>query len=1511
MRKNLSIILTAFFVILQFIISTSAIAVTWPMFHLNTLHTGRTSVDGPASGLLQWSMQIGSSGSPVIADGRIYVFGSSLSAFSSAGELIWTFPCVGTGTVSPAVAPDGTIYAASTDGFLYAVNPNGTLKWKRIFDGRVSTSLTIGSDGSVYLGTDAAKLKAIRFDGTTKFTYAAGGAIVSTPAIAADGTIYFGCDNGSLYALTSTGTLKWKFTTNSSTSLKASPSIGSDGTIYIGSTAGYVYAVWPGGTQRWRFATGGAIFSSTAISSDGSIIVGSRDKYLYCINSNGTLKWKFQTGNYVDSSPAIDFSGVIYAGSNDGSVYAVNGDGTLHWAAQIGTGVTSSPAIGDSRTMYVTTSDGQLCSLGSDPTPPLVPVVTDDGAFSTSPNTLHASWISSDPESGIIRYEYAIGTSPGAQDLLPFTDVGLATSVIRSDLPLVSGNTYYFAVRATNGVNQISDVGVSDGIRVDLTPPALPVVIDEGVYTDSEDTLRASYSSNDPESGVVRYEYSVGTAPGLQDVLDWQDAGLAASQTITGLNLSHAVSYYINVRAFNGAGLAGEGSSDGIKVDLTSPTVTDILVQLSLAEMTLTIQANDPESGITKAQYAILTSPDIPSAPDWVMANANEEIVISDTYINGQMYYVIARAANGTGAWSEIVRSDAIRLDKTPPSTPLVTDDGEYWSDSTVINASWTSEDAESGIDHYAYCVGLAPGLDNVVKWTNTNGSSIALTGLNLVNGVKYYVSVLATNGVGLESLTGVSDGIILDTTPPSQPTVTDDGNYTGISDSLHASWISTDAQSGIAEYQYSIGTTPGSADVVVWTSVGTQTSATAVGLLLEPGIPYYFSVKAKNQAGLWSIIGTSDGIEYQSGVSIWLKFRCDSMNSGCAAINTASSGHLRWRVQTQGYIESSPAISGDGTVYIGSSDGKLYAVSSNGTVRWTYQTGSSIDSSPAIGSDGLIYIGSYDDGLYCIHPNGTLKWRFAAGGMIWSSPVIAADGTIYFGCMDSFLYALNRDGSLKWKYRSGGTIWSSPALDKDGNIHFGCGDGKFYCIRPDSSVKWTYDTGSAIDSSPCISKSGIVYFGSGDGYFYAVRPDGTLWWKTFMGRVVDSSAAITPDGKICVGSGGAGSLGTLYMFTADGKEFWHVDLPGGVRSSPAIDADGTIFVGSDDSKLYCIDIQGSILWSYKTNDSILASAGLSNNGAVIIGSDDGGIYCLRDLLTSDTTPPTVPLLSVKKRIITPDLPIDVSWTADDSESGIGSYSYAIGTEKGADDMVSWTNVGFTTSINRDDLNLHPGQSYYVSVIARNNYLMESGVGVSDPIIVIPNDPRQKLGTIKKALENTYVNLPGKVVTAVFEDCLFVEEADRSSGMRVMASATGLQAGAVIDIQAKVKSKNGEKVLVDASFQQKGFTDSMKPLGISGCVLKGSGQCLPLGLFVRIAGRVIDLEDGYFILTDGADLVTARGPKGIEVWVAPSDLPSKYTWVAVTGVLCKEVVNSQITTIIRTVPNTRLTSFEQ
>ncbi len=111
------------------------------------------------------------------------------------------------------------------------------------------------------------------------------------------------------------------------------------------------------------------------------------------------------------------------------------------------------------------------------------------------------------------------------------------------------------------------------------------------------------------------------------------------------------------------------------------------------------------------------------------------------------------------------------------------------------------------------------------------------------------------------------------------------------------------------------------------------------------------------------------------------------------------AAGDLVWKFETGGEIRSCPAIGQNGTIYISSFDGNLYAFNNDGTLKWKYQTGINY-SAPTVAHDGTIYICSQDNNFYAINPDGSLKWKsemsLYGGGL--SSPIIGYDGTIYIG---------------------------------------------------------------------------------------------------------------------------------------------------------------------------------------------------------------------------------------------------------------------------------------------------------------------------------------------------------------------------------------------------------------------------------------------------------------------------------------------------------------------------------
>jgi len=255
----------------------------------------------------------------------------ALSAIKK-GQVQWTFKMEQSTWVSPSVASDGTIYTGTAGGYLYALNPDGTLKWKSAVihnygDSFFSTAPSIGADGTIYIGTEDGYIYAINPDGTLKwrfYTSVFGYIDGSSPAIGPDGTVYIGAHDSYLYAINPDGSLKWKFRSSLLGDFESSPAIGSDGTIYIGSRDNFLYAINPDGSLQWKFETSDEIESSPAIGADGTIYFGSDDHYFYALNVDGSLKWKFFADARIVSSPAIESDGTIIFGTYTEDVQATN-----------------------------------------------------------------------------------------------------------------------------------------------------------------------------------------------------------------------------------------------------------------------------------------------------------------------------------------------------------------------------------------------------------------------------------------------------------------------------------------------------------------------------------------------------------------------------------------------------------------------------------------------------------------------------------------------------------------------------------------------------------------------------------------------------------------------------------------------------------------------------------------------------------------------------------------------------------------------------------------------------------------------------------------------------------------------------------------------------------------------------------------------------------------------------------------------------------------------------------
>lgn len=117
--------------------------------------------------------------------------------------------------------------------------------------------------------------------------------------------------------------------------------------------------------------------------------------------------------------------------------------------------------------------------------------------------------------------------------------------------------------------------------------------------------------------------------------------------------------------------------------------------------------------------------------------------------------------------------------------------------------------------------------------------------------------------------------------------------------------------------------------------------------------------------------------------------------------------GSLKWKTKVGTGTETNPSIGSDGTIYVG---GKyLWAINpDDGSKKWSFDLGPDQhihQSSPAVSADGIIYVGTNigetDGGdIIAVNPDGTERWRHRISNSGWvdSSPCIDENGIVYIG---------------------------------------------------------------------------------------------------------------------------------------------------------------------------------------------------------------------------------------------------------------------------------------------------------------------------------------------------------------------------------------------------------------------------------------------------------------------------------------------------------------------------------
>jgi ABC-type dipeptide/oligopeptide/nickel transport system permease component/outer membrane protein assembly factor BamB len=271
----------------------------------------------------------------------------------SQGETSW-FDCpTPFGFRSGPVGNVSVVFAANTNGTIYAFEPNSTalFLW-RYPAGSVVGDLSFADPYLIY-GDQGGGLRALwASNGSTAWAVQLGSPIAQTVE-ADNGTLYLVTQSGNVSARSvASGALLWS--TPLATSVSGGISEEND-TLYVVATDGRVFALSLTGTVLWRSAAEGSVITAPSIAGGLILLAGATGTVTALDATNGTLVWNATVLGTdralaaVPVTPAVG-DGLVVVRAESGALLALDeSTGAVVWNDAIpefaGTVVVSSPVV--------------------------------------------------------------------------------------------------------------------------------------------------------------------------------------------------------------------------------------------------------------------------------------------------------------------------------------------------------------------------------------------------------------------------------------------------------------------------------------------------------------------------------------------------------------------------------------------------------------------------------------------------------------------------------------------------------------------------------------------------------------------------------------------------------------------------------------------------------------------------------------------------------------------------------------------------------------------------------------------------------------------------------------------------------------------------------------------------------------------------------------------------------------------------------------------------------------
>jgi outer membrane protein assembly factor BamB len=184
---------------------------------------------------------------------------------------------------APLLLGDSTLIVPRQN-FLHSVSTNGSRGWELELSPGSLGMAAVGPDSTIYLGDDRSILYAINPDGSQKWRFDASGPVLDSPVVDMAGIIYF-TDGTAVYAVNPDGSLKWRYFKAQQPHFLTPPTLAADGTLYIGAEFGLL-AFTPDGNLKWNIR----VYSPSSpltIAPDGTVYFACGFFWLCAVQGDG------------------------------------------------------------------------------------------------------------------------------------------------------------------------------------------------------------------------------------------------------------------------------------------------------------------------------------------------------------------------------------------------------------------------------------------------------------------------------------------------------------------------------------------------------------------------------------------------------------------------------------------------------------------------------------------------------------------------------------------------------------------------------------------------------------------------------------------------------------------------------------------------------------------------------------------------------------------------------------------------------------------------------------------------------------------------------------------------------------------------------------------------------------------------------------------------------------------------------------------------------------------------